>query len=105
MPTSESTYPIQSGSNKDFSLSKTIISNQRAKDTLADTFNEIISGLIHGGEVKISSFGTFKTINKKKRIGRNPKTRVEAIISARKVVVFRASNLLKKKINQWLKIT
>ena len=80
-------------------FSKALLNN-----LISDTFNEIISGLIHGGEVKISSFGTFKTINKKKRIGRNPKTRVEAIISARKVVVFRASNLLKKKINQWLKI-
>ena len=38
----ESTYPIQSGSNIDFSLSKTVISNQRAKDILAGTFNEVI---------------------------------------------------------------
>ena len=76
-------------------LSKTLLNK-----LISDTFNEIISGLINNGEVKIGSFGTFKTINKKERIGRNPKTRVEAIISARKVVVFRASNLLKKKINQ-----
>ena len=61
-----------------------------AKKVLVDTNSK---------EVKISSFGTFKTINKKERIGRNPKTKEVAKISARKVVVFRASTQLKKKLN------
>ena len=51
-------------------------------------------------EVKISSLGTFKTMNKKERVGRNPKTKIEAKISSRKVVKFKASSFIKKKINK-----
>ena len=49
--------------------------------------------------VKISSLGTFKIRNKKSRIGRNPKTGKEAIINARSVVTFRASEKLKSRLN------
>tara|TARA_B000000460_G_C21194611_1_gene255434 strand:- start:135 stop:431 length:297 start_codon:yes stop_codon:yes gene_type:complete len=80
--------------NKDIGFSKNI-----SKSLIDDIFHEIISALINTNEVKISSFGTFKTINKKERIGRNPKTKEEAKISARKVVVFRPSKQLKEKIN------
>ena len=66
-----------------------------------DTFFEnLVDDLIKSSKIKISSFGTFEVINKKKRIGRNPKTKVEALISARKVVKFKASQLLKKKLNK-----
>jgi len=70
-----------------------------SKILVTNVFDEIILSLANSKEVKISSFGTFKTINKKERIGRNPKTKEEAKISARKVVVFRASTQLKKKLN------
>ena len=54
--------------------------------TLIDDFFEYVAyELIKSNKIKISSFGTFKIINKKERIGRNPKTKREAIISARKV--------------------
>ena len=49
--------------------------------------------------IKISSFGTFKVAQKKERIGRNPHTKVEAKITARKVVKFKPSILITKKIN------
>ena len=66
-----------------------------------DTFFEnLVDDLIKSSKIKISSFGTFEVINKKKRIGRNPKTKVEALISARKVVKFKASQHLKKKLNK-----
>ena len=45
----------------------------------------------------ISSFGTFQVINKKERIGRNPKTKEEAKISSRKIVRFKPSSIFKKK--------
>ncbi len=61
--------------------------------------DEVNQGLKRDGEVKISSFGTLLVRHKKTRIGRNPKTKKEVPISARKVVSFYASNLLKKKIN------
>ena len=62
-------------------------------------FETLIEELINSNKIKISSFGTFKVINKKKRIGRNPKTKAEAMISARKVVKFTPSILIKEKLN------
>jgi integration host factor subunit alpha len=58
---------------------------------------EILFSLEKGLDVKISSFGTFSIKNKRSRIGRNPKTGVEAPISARNVVTFNCSNILKAK--------
>ena len=68
--------------------------------TIIDNFFEIlIQELLKSNKVKISSFGTFKVINKKERIGRNPKTKVETIITPRKVVMFKPSLVVKEKLN------
>ena len=64
-----------------------------------DFFESMLSQLIKRKQVKISSFGTFKVIEKKERIGRNPKTKVEAKISERKVVKFKPSLHVKNKLN------
>ena len=64
-----------------------------------DFFETIIQELIKSNSIKISSFGSFKVANKKERIGRNPKTKVEARIMPRKVVKFKPSSLLKEKLN------
>ena len=73
--------------------------------TLVDSvFSEILASLINGDDVKISSFGTFIVRQKKERIGRNPKTGEEVPITARSVVTFRASNVLKSKVNSKNKI-
>ena len=73
--------------------------------TLVDSvFTEILLSLISGDDVKISSFGTFIVRQKKERIGRNPKTGEEVPITARSVVTFRASNVLKSKVNSKNKI-
>ena len=64
-----------------------------------DLFESLVSELIKENIIKISSFGTFESINKKARIGRNPKTKIEAEISARKVIKFKPSILVKKKLN------
>ena len=48
--------------------------------------------------LKIRSFGTFKVYEKKERIGRNPKTKITVMIPKRFVIRFKASALLKKKI-------
>ena len=63
-----------------------------------DIIELIIDGLTKSGIVKIHNFGTFKLKRKKSRIGRNPKTKEEAVIDARRVVVFRASKELKNKV-------
>ena len=68
---------------------------------IVDNFFEIlISGIIKSNKIKISSFGTFSVLNKKERIGRNPKTGVQAIIFSRKAVKFKPSLSFKKKINK-----
>jgi len=51
-------------------------------------------------KVKISLFGTFEIKHKKARIGRNPKTKEEKEISSRKVITFKPSKFLLKKINK-----
>ena len=70
---------------------------------LVETVLEQISGTLARGEsVKISSFGTFSVRDKAQRIGRNPKTGKEAPILPRRVLVFRASLVLKDRINRLL---
>lgn len=54
-------------------------------------FDEIEQSLIHGEDVKVSGFGTFKILSKSARIGRNPRTGIPAVISARRVATFRPS--------------
>ena len=75
------------------------LSRNESSALVDSVFNEILKSLIEGDDVKISSFGTFIVRNKKERIGRNPKTGEEVPITARSVVTFRASNVLKSRVN------
>ena len=69
--------------------------------SIVDNFFEIMtSELIRSNKVKISSFGTFKVMNKNERVGRNPKTKIEATITSRKVIKFKPSQLIKEKLNK-----
>ena len=51
------------------------------------------------GKVKLSGFGTFRILSKKRRVGRNPKNKIEYEISPRKTVSFAISDEVKRKIN------
>ena len=64
-----------------------------------EMFEIIKQQLEQGGKIKISGFGNFIIRYKKQRIGRNPLTSEEIMISARHVVLFKPSPLLKKRIN------
>ena len=75
------------------------LSRNESSALVDSVFNEILKSLIEGDDVKISSFGTFIVRNKKERIGRNPKTGEEVPITARSEVTFRASNVLKSRVN------
>ena len=63
-------------------------------------FDEIGQSLVHGEEVKIAGFGAFKILSKAARIGRNPKTGVPAVISARRVATFRPSTSFRKIVTE-----
>jgi len=60
---------------------------------------EISATLSRGEGVKLSSFGSFGVREKGERMGRNPKTGEEVPITPRRVLVFRASNIMKSRIN------
>jgi integration host factor subunit alpha len=55
--------------------------------------------IARGETVKLSSFGTFTVRKKGQRMGRNPKTGIDAPIPPRRVVLFNASAILKQQIN------
>tara|TARA_B100000965_G_scaffold300107_1_gene258518 strand:+ start:3411 stop:3713 length:303 start_codon:yes stop_codon:yes gene_type:complete len=65
-----------------------------------DLINLLIENLREKNKVKISKFGTFTIRLKNKRLGRNPKTKEEKIISERKVVLFKPSKEFKEFINK-----
>lgn len=63
-----------------------------------DVLAEISRSLVREEQVKLSTFGSFKIRHKKERMGRNPKTGEEAVVSARKVVVFTPAQKLKSRV-------
>ena len=67
---------------------------------LETVLEHISNALIDGEIVKLSSFGTFTSRQKRERIGRNPKTGVAATINARRVISFKPSKLMKARINK-----
>tara|TARA_R110002072_G_scaffold74081_7_gene175695 strand:- start:115 stop:411 length:297 start_codon:yes stop_codon:yes gene_type:complete len=76
------------------------LSRNESSDLVESVLDEISKALIEGENVKISSFGSFTIREKGERIGRNPKTGVEVPISPRKVLVFKASHVLKERVNK-----
>ena len=81
--------------NSEFGLSK-LDCNQIVNEII----EIIVTGLIDDKIVKIHNFGTFKLKQKNQRIGRNPKTKEEVIINARKVISFIPSKHLLYIINK-----
>tara|TARA_B100001248_G_C27163859_1_gene354759 strand:- start:30 stop:326 length:297 start_codon:yes stop_codon:yes gene_type:complete len=74
-------------------------SKEEAKEFIEVFFNYIKVNINTKEKIKISKLASFKVVSKKKRIGRNPKTGQDAIISERKVVSCKFSKNLKNKIN------
>jgi integration host factor subunit alpha len=67
--------------------------------TMVESILDLMSDALAEGEnVKISGFGTFLLRDKSERIGRNPKTGVEVPITPRRVLTFRASQMLKDRV-------
>ena len=76
------------------------VSKFNATEIIEDVLEEIAVALKEGESVKISGFGTFAVRQKNERMGRNPKTMEEALISSRKSLTFRPSPILKKIVNE-----
>ena len=74
--------------------------SKRILNTIFEDILDIITeNLKRNKKVKIANFGTFEIRHKKKRDGRNPKTKEKKIISERNVVIFKASKDFKKFVN------
>jgi integration host factor subunit alpha len=74
------------------------LSRKEVKRLVDETLEEIISELADGNSVKLKGLGSFNVRSKSDRLGRNPKTREPALITKRRVVTFKASDLLKAKM-------
>ena len=75
-------------------------SREEAKGFTQFFFNSIIKNVVKEKKLKISKLGTFLAIKKKARMGRNPKTKKEALITERNVISFKFSKLLRDKMNK-----
>ena len=71
------------------------LSRNESSQLLETIFEEIILSFEKNENVKITSFGTFNLRNKKERIGRNPKTGIEASITPITIVSFKPSSNIK----------
>ncbi len=78
------------------------LSRSESAELVESVLGEISESLIDGETVKISSFGSFSIRDKAQRVGRNLKTGEAVPILPRRVLVFRASHVLKDRINDEL---
>jgi integration host factor subunit alpha len=74
-------------------------SKKEASELVEMVFNQLKDTLCVGDKVKISGFGNFVVRQKKERVGRNPQTGEQIKISARRVLTFRPSQVLKAILN------
>ena len=74
------------------------LSRSESSQLVESVLDEICDAAVRGESIKLSSFGTFSIRSKNERIGRNPKTGEEVPITPRRVMVFRPSNILKKRV-------
>ncbi|HEV2366087.1 MAG TPA: integration host factor subunit alpha [Caulobacteraceae bacterium] len=66
------------------------------------TLNLLAQAMERGESVKLSGFGVFQVRSKRKRMGRNPKTGAPAAIDPRRVIGFRASQVMKARVDRAL---
>ncbi|WP_295525268.1 integration host factor subunit alpha [Novosphingobium sp. Chol11] len=74
------------------------LSRADSLDLVEGILEHMSNAMAQGQNVKISGFGTFILRDKSERLGRNPKTGVEVPITPRRVMTFRASQMLKERI-------
>jgi len=72
---------------------------KKARQAYDTTFNLIRDRLSKGEDIELRGLGSFKIREKNERMGRNPKTGVDAVIKSRKVVTFKPSKILKDRVD------
>ena len=75
------------------------LSRQECSGLVERTLDLIVEALERGDTVKLSGFGVFQVREKRARMGRNPKTGEPAAINPRRVISFRASQIMKAKVD------
>ena len=75
------------------------LSRNECATLVARTLGLIVESLERGETVKLSGFGVFHVREKRARMGRNPKTGVPAAINPRRVISFRASQIMKSRVH------
>lgn len=74
-------------------------SKKESAEIVELVFDTIKETLERGEKIKLSGFGNFVVRGKKSRVGRNPQTGQEIEISARRVLTFRPSQVLRAEVN------
>ena len=87
----------------DFLNQRLGINRREGKEFVDLFFNELIEALGGAEQVKLSGFGNFDLRDKKERPGRNPRTKEEIPVSARRVVTFRPGQRLKARVDEYAK--
>ena len=75
------------------------LSRAESADIVDAVLTEIIDVIVSGEDLKLKSFGSFHVLSKMERPGRNPRTGIPATVSARRVVTFKPSGVLRARIN------
>lgn len=75
------------------------LSRQECSSMVERTLDLIVESLERGETVKLSGFGVFQVREKRARMGRNPKTGEPAAIHPRRVISFRASQIMKSRVH------
>ena len=78
------------------------LSRTESSELVESVIDHISGALLRGETVKLAGFGTFSLRDKKERIGRNPKTGEAVPITPRRVLVFKASQVMRERVDSAL---
>lgn len=78
------------------------LSRTESSELVESVIDHISDALLRGETVKLAGFGTFSLRDKKERIGRNPKTGEAVPITPRRVLVFKASQVMRERVDSAL---
>jgi len=76
------------------------VTTRQAEEIVVAVFGGIMNGIIEDGYMSMRGFGKWRVLEKSERAGRNPRNGEPAVISARRVVKFKAGNILKREVNR-----